>query len=83
MLKVKFRGVLRGAYGGEGGQKYPSVRWKILFNDSHCQNPGWIESAHWNEDNDVSHHKSSGSKITKKLFTQFTGYILDVTSVSL
>ena len=58
VIKVKFRGSLRGGYGHDGSWG----RWQILFNGSHCSDPGWIESLNYNSESDTSHHKSTGSK---------------------
>lgn len=56
-LEVKFRGTLGAAYGFDAG---PQATWRVLFNEAHCSNPGYIESVHYNSDNVTEHHKASG-----------------------
>ena len=57
-LRVRFRGTLRGGHGWSGG----SGRWLIYFNGAACSSPAPIESANYNGNSDVHHHKTTGSK---------------------
>ena len=62
VIKVKFRSSLRGGYSYRGNWLGSWGRWHIMFNSSHCNDPGWIESINYNYESDTNHHKSSGSE---------------------
>lgn len=57
VLRVKFRGVLRGGKGTENNWG----KWIIRFNGEDCSDPGPIESLRHNKEADVDRHSSSGS----------------------
>lgn len=57
-LRVRFRGTIQGAYGSTQGW----IKLQIYFNGAPCTDPGRIDFANYNFNDDVQHHKASGCK---------------------